>query len=84
MSLDCDVVRQWLWSELEKYGELPEVRNDQWQPLASGVLDSINVLKFIVRIQQHFKIALDLQLLVDGSLQTVGDFVEYICNSKRV
>lgn len=77
--INREVVAYELWSELKKYGEVPSKMDLNYEPVLSGLLDSISLLKFVLFLNKNYDKAISLDSIISGEYKTVADFVDCIC-----
>ena len=76
------VIKQWLIDELSKYGELELSADNDVNYVKSGLLDSMNCLKFLVRVQKRFQVSLNPEQIVSGDIATVSGLALVIESSQ--
>ncbi|WP_317931655.1 phosphopantetheine-binding protein [Halioxenophilus sp. WMMB6] len=66
-----ETICQWLIDELAKYGEVEADQDGDIHYYASGLLDSMSTLKFIVKVQKVFAVQFTPEQIIKGRLDSV-------------
>ena len=77
-------IKDYVVALMQKKYTLKEMDNlDSFNYVESGYVDSIELLQFLVEIEDHFEFEFEDDELTNARLQTVGGLVDIICEKLK-